>query len=84
MAGLLSLAEQLKLTDFEISDRKALLGLTEAHVRLLRAARPRIEASVDLLVDAFYEKQTAVPQIRKTIGDAETLFTAISPSGSSS
>ena len=74
MAGLLSLAEQLKLTDFEISDRKALLGLTEAHVRLLRAARPRIEASVDLLVDAFYEKQTAVPQIRKTIGDAETLF----------
>ncbi|QEL57178.1 GGDEF domain-containing protein [Chromobacterium paludis] len=68
-----TLLEQLRITEFEIEQRKMLFGLEPRDELLLRAAGNSIEAHLDDLVDRFYELQTSTPEIALLIGDADTL-----------
>ncbi|MDH5646489.1 MAG: protoglobin domain-containing protein, partial [Candidatus Heimdallarchaeota archaeon] len=68
-----TLAEQLQITDREISKRKHLLGFTTDDAHVLKDNKPLIDKYIDGIVMKFYEHQTAVPEIALVIGDAETL-----------
>ncbi len=68
----MTLAEQLKITERDIADRKALIGFTNADVKALTGAKEIVAANIDSIVEAFYAKQIAIPEIQLLIGDAET------------
>lgn len=68
-----TLLEQLRITDLELETRKAIYGLTERDVEVLTSVRRIVEQRLDVVVDRFYEAQTAVPDIALLIGDADTL-----------
>ncbi|AUH53097.1 GGDEF domain-containing protein [Chromobacterium sp. ATCC 53434] len=68
-----TLLEQLRITDFEIEQRKTLFDLKPRDEFLLRAAGVLIESQLDDLVARFYELQTSTPEIALLIGDADTL-----------
>ena len=67
-----TLAEQLKITDREIEERKALIGFTDDDARFLEACKPMITECIDDITGEFYEKQTEIPEVQLIIGDAET------------
>jgi diguanylate cyclase len=68
-----TLLEQMRITDFEIDNRKSLFTLTDDDVAALVNARPKIEPRLDALVKDFYEMQTSIAEIALLIGDADTL-----------
>ena len=68
-----TLAEQMRLTSYEIADRKRLLGLGEEHIRALSYCRQTIHDRIDDIVEDFYAIQTKTPEIALVIGDVETL-----------
>lgn len=68
-----SLAEQMHIHELEITRRKELLGFTRQDAELLAACRGLILEQADSLVETFYSKQTAVPEVAAIIGDADTL-----------
>ncbi len=68
-----TLLEQMRITDFDIDNRKSLLALSDNDFKRLKAYRPIIEERVDALVDKFYTMQTNVAEIALLIGDADTL-----------
>lgn len=68
-----SLAEQLKIDAFEIARRKEMLSFTRDDEVSLSCCGELARAQVDALVDQFYARQTADPEIAVIIGDAETL-----------
>jgi diguanylate cyclase (GGDEF)-like protein len=68
-----TLLEQMRITEFDIENRKALLALTDDDFTLLKNYKPVIEARIDALVDDFYQQQTSVAEIALLIGDADTL-----------
>ncbi len=67
-----TLSEQLRLSDREIDERKTLLGLDSEKIELLLACKPVILRHLDSIVDEFYQRQMAIPEIELLIGDAET------------
>ncbi|WP_047248232.1 GGDEF domain-containing protein [Chromobacterium subtsugae] len=69
-----TLLEQLRITEFEIDQRKQLFDLQPRDELLLRAAGVLIEPQLDDLVERFYEQQTSTPEIALLIGDADTLL----------
>lgn len=68
-----TLLEQMRITEFDISNRKMLLSLTSKDCDLLKGCKSYIETKIDLLVEVFYELQTSIPEIALLIGDADTL-----------
>ena len=68
-----TLLEQMRITDFDIDNRKTLLALSSNDFQRLRDFRPIIENRVDVLVETFYKMQTEVAEIALLIGDADTL-----------
>ena len=68
-----TLAEQMEITDREISFRKEILGFTREHELALEACSDYIDMRTTELVDAFYIEQTKIREIELLIGDAETL-----------
>jgi diguanylate cyclase (GGDEF)-like protein len=68
-----SLLEQMRITDFELEKRKALLLLTEYDIQLLRACRSHIDLEIDQIVEDFYAIQTKIPDVAVIIGDSDTL-----------
>ncbi|SBW00862.1 Diguanylate cyclase [uncultured Alphaproteobacteria bacterium] len=68
-----SLAQQLRLTDFERLRRRELFRLGEAEAAELRACRAHVQPHLGEIVAAFYRGQTAIPEIAKVIGDRDTL-----------
>lgn len=69
----LTLLEQMKVHAIEIARRKQLLGFDHQDARSLERCQPFITRELDDIVEAFYGKQTGVPEIALIIGDAETL-----------
>ena len=69
-----TLLEQMQISDVEIANRKALLGLDDETLTRLSNLKQIIEDNIDLIVDEFYEKQTEIDDISLLIGDADTLF----------
>lgn len=68
-----TLAEQLRITDADIKERKDLLGLSPEVEAQLTAIQGVAREIVDDVVDEFYEHQVQVPKIRSIIGDSDTL-----------
>jgi len=68
-----TLADQLQITDREISYRKTLLGFTGEDVERLLDCRDIAVRDVDQIVDTFYANQLETTEISLLIGDAETL-----------
>jgi diguanylate cyclase (GGDEF)-like protein len=68
-----SLLEQMRITEFAISSLKELFSITPSDEVSLKNFKPFAEASVDALVEQFYETQTAIPEVALLIGDSDTL-----------
>lgn len=68
-----TLAGQLKITEREIAERKALFGINEQCIETLRDCRAHIYSKIDEIVEKFYLHQTSIPEVELVIGDAETL-----------
>ncbi|MEQ1772595.1 MAG: GGDEF domain-containing protein [Burkholderiales bacterium] len=68
-----TLLEQMRITEFEVEHRKALLGFTAADVDYLLKMRTVVRGSIDAVVTAFYERQAEIDDIALVIGDADTL-----------
>jgi len=67
-----TLAEQLKITDRDIEERKSLIGFTDDDVAELIKCKKYIQDHLDEIVDQFYHHQKKIPEIQLLIGDAET------------
>lgn len=68
-----TLAQQMRMSKFEIEERKRLLGITEDDTQLLFSCKAHIHGRIDHIVEEFYEIQTETPEIALVIGDTETL-----------
>lgn len=68
-----TLLEQLRITEFEVENRKTLFSFSQADVQVLLTYKRYIEEHIDALVTEFYRLQTSVPEIALLIGDADTL-----------
>ena len=68
-----TLVEQMRLNEFEIEHRKAIISFTEEDVAKLLICKPTIEKHIDEIINMFYTHQTAIPEIALIIGDANTL-----------
>lgn len=68
-----TLLQQLRITEFSISARKALFQITSADESVLKNAKQFIERAVEPLVERFYKMQTSIDEIALVIGDADTL-----------
>lgn len=68
-----SLAQQLKISDSDIRERKDLLGFTFEDEGELAQFRETIVSIVEDIVGEFYERQLEIPRVRTLIGDSETL-----------
>jgi diguanylate cyclase (GGDEF)-like protein len=68
-----TLLEQVRITDFDLAQRKALLAFAASDEAALGACRGLMEPRVATLVAEFYEVQTRNPEIAGLIGDADTL-----------
>jgi diguanylate cyclase len=68
-----TLLEQMRITDTEIRQRKALLNFTALDAETLATFAPVIAKNIDSLVQEFYRIQTSIPEIALLIGDSDTL-----------
>ncbi|MES2047290.1 MAG: GGDEF domain-containing protein [Pseudomonadota bacterium] len=68
-----TLLEQMRITEFEVDNRKSLFSFTQADVKVLLSYKRYIEDHIDMLVAEFYRLQTSIPEIALLIGDADTL-----------
>ncbi len=68
-----SLLEQMRITSTDIARRKSLLRFDEIDINALTSYRSHVREHIDGIVDAFYDEQTAIPEIDLLIGDADTL-----------
>ncbi|MCP8686289.1 GGDEF domain-containing protein [Marinobacterium sedimentorum] len=67
-----TLAEQLKITEREIEERKQLIGFSSADVTALLQWKPIVQRDIELIVDEFYRRQRSISEVALLIGDAET------------
>ncbi|WP_417267418.1 GGDEF domain-containing protein [Celeribacter baekdonensis] len=68
-----TLAEQLRISEVEIRERKQLLGLSQQDEDELASFHSVSIDIVDPIVDEFYRHQTNIPKISNIIGDSDTL-----------
>lgn len=69
----MTLAEQLKITDRRIADRKRLMGITEEDERNMLAAKSFMDEHLDMIIEGFYRTQLSHAEVELVIGDADTL-----------
>ena len=69
----LTLLEQMKISDVDVSGRMEVLNLTSMDLELLASHQALIEDNIDIIVEEFYENQTNNDEISLLIGDADTL-----------
>ncbi|MCG8683957.1 MAG: GGDEF domain-containing protein [Desulfobacterales bacterium] len=68
-----SLLEQMKISNREIRERKALLGFNEDDVKTLAGLKPKVADAIEVVVEAFYEKILQFDEMDRLIGDSGTL-----------
>lgn len=68
-----SLLEQMRITDFEIENRKMLFNFSHSDADALIRFHSVAESHIEMVVTQFYEQQTSVPEIALLIGDSDTL-----------
>ena len=69
----LTLLEQMRISEIDITRRKQLLDFNEHDVSNLVSVKILIEEQIDNIVDEFYGIQTSIDEIALLIGDADTL-----------
>ena len=69
----LTLLEQMRISEIDITRRKELIGFTDQDIKNLINTKALIEEKIDDIVDEFYGIQTAIDEISLLIGDADTL-----------
>jgi len=68
----MTLAEQLKITDRDIAERKEMVGFYTSDEKALKECKDYIQENLDPIVDEFYRYQRSIQEIQLLIGDAET------------
>lgn len=68
----MTLAEQLKITDRDIAERKEMVGFYQSDEKVLKECKDYIQEHLDPIVDEFYRYQRSIQEIQLLIGDAET------------
>lgn len=68
-----TLIEQMRITDFEIENRKAIISLTNDDVLTLKSFKPTIDLYIEEIISCYYIQQTKIPEIALIIGDSGTL-----------
>ena len=68
-----TLIEQMRITEFEIDNRKKIISLTDKDAEILKSFKPMIEEKLNSIISRFYEMQTKIPEIELLIGDSGTL-----------
>lgn len=68
-----TLVEQMRISELEIENRKALLNFNQKDVDIILSCKPYIEADLDNIVEEFYNNQTDINDVVLLIGDADTL-----------
>lgn len=66
--------EQLQLTVREIERRKEFFLITEEDCQLLLSMKQKVDASLDDIIDEFYQGLLVFDEMDRIIGDAETLI----------
>jgi len=67
-----TLAQQMRITDFEVELRKRLFEISSDDVDILKSMGPYISGNMDSIVDEFYVGQKQNHEISQLIGDVET------------
>lgn len=65
--------EQMKISNREIRERKALLGFGPGDVKALKALKSRVTDTIDVIVGNFYEMILNFDEMDRLIGDAGSL-----------
>ncbi len=68
-----SLADQMRIDEFEVERRKELLKFEPEDAEWLIAVKPEILKLLEVIVEEFYANQVSIVEIAVTIGDLETL-----------
>jgi diguanylate cyclase len=68
-----TLLEQMRITEFEIENRKSLFAITRDDIDKIVSIREMVDQNLDSIVDRFYDQQTREPEIALLIGDSDTL-----------
>lgn len=68
-----SLIEQMRITEFEIENRKAIISFTDEDAVLLTGCKKLVERHIEEIVNSFYIQQTKIPEVALIIGDSGTL-----------
>lgn len=68
-----TLLEQMRISEFEVEQRKALFTFSHKDVHTLVSYKNLIKENIDELVEDFYRIQTSNAEIALLIGDADTL-----------
>lgn len=69
----LSLAEQMKITEWEVQERLALLNFNSADVEALARCHEFILQDAEKIVEEFYAGLVNISEVTVIIGDADTL-----------
>ena len=69
-----TLAQQIQITERDIAIRKAMLGFTKTHEKLLIKAKDIAYQNVDHIVECFYKTQLEHSEIALLIGDLHSLM----------
>ena len=69
----LTLLEQMRITAFEVDQRKVLLDFLDADVECLMKMYAVMRAGIDAVADEFYQRQIEIDEIALVIGDADTV-----------
>ncbi|WP_135080462.1 GGDEF domain-containing protein [Terasakiella sp. SH-1] len=68
----MTLAEQLKITERDIAQRKELIGFFQDDEKALTECKLYVQEHIEQIVDEFYNYQRSIREIQLLIGDAET------------
>lgn len=67
------ISDQFGTPEFDIEERKRLLGITPDHLAILGSCGRSIMPNLDAIIDTFYDRQLANPAIRRLIEDKTSL-----------
>ncbi len=69
-----TLAEQLRISDREIENRRRLNGLTDEDLEILSSIKRIMLRGADGVVEGFYSWLLDTENLAQYVGDAETLY----------
>jgi diguanylate cyclase (GGDEF)-like protein len=68
-----TLLDQMRITDYEIRQRKELFGINMQTEEMLFGLFPLVKRDLESIIVEFYDQQTEIDEIALLIGDSDTL-----------